>query len=252
MALGQPEVEPLDGSPSCEEQADALSVGPEPPASNVGVEGSDSEGSRIDDIYSNIKNMITLLYRILIAIRPARRQESSQEYSELDLHHWEPYDDRHVADKFPAVMNNSSQFLLKRLARANTERRKFFQYQKAHREKLARSCKNIEAHDFEAREFEAPEGTVLTKVSTLQDLRIPPTSVPDADEFVFETEDMEVNSDGGCTQTSYAPTSLFSKDTGLHNLSVPPPNADRAYCGEPFECPYCRYPITVANVRSWQ
>ena len=96
-----------------------------------------------------------------------------------------------------------------------------------------------------------PEGTVLTKVSNLQDL--PPTSMPDPSDDHTDLFDTETNSDGGCTQTSYAPTSVFGKDTRLPNLSVPPPpDAARAYCGEPFECPYCRYLIIVTNFRSWQ
>jgi len=230
-------IKPPNHGSSCRDPSDSDSVDSDLPRSNVDadVEGSDPEGSRID-IYSNISNMITLLYRILIAIRPARRQAHSQEYSELDLNHWKHYDFRHVEDKFPSAVSKHH-FLLVRLSRANTERRKFFQYQQVHREKLARAPEYSEDHP-------VPEGTVLTKLSSLQDL--PPTPVPGH-------MDAEVNSDGGCTQTSYAPTSVLGKDTGLPNLSVPhPPNAARAYCDEPFECPYCRYPIIVSNFRSWQ
>lgn len=56
----------------------------------------------------------------------------------------------------------------------------------------------------------------------------------------------DLASTSALTQTSYAP----SLEGGNAAVSVPPPPKGCEY-GEPFECPYCFFIITVKNRRSW-
>ncbi|KAF8465692.1 hypothetical protein BDZ91DRAFT_726704 [Kalaharituber pfeilii] len=218
-----------------------------PPSSPISSSGSYdppdlepiSEEARLQDICSNINAIITLLYRLLIAIRRPVVRDDSPKYSTIDVSHWEFYDRKHVQDKFP----KTHEFLFTRLGKANTQRRQFFQYQKDHREKLARERGEVHINDEPA----PPEGTVVTKVSTLVDLPGPALAAENPLGMM-----VEVGSDGGQTQTSYACMSAMGDGGGGRNLKAPPPpNSVRAYAGEPFECPYCLYPVAVQDFRSW-
>jgi len=205
------------------------------PGSAVG-----SEDSSLGDLCSKISSMITLLYRILMAVRPTSGDKSAK-YSGVDVSHWEFFDHKHVQDKFPSA----DRFILSRLGQASVQRRQFFEYQKCHRAKLAPERLNIARHV----DGEQEEGTIVTTMSTLVDLC--PTGGNAYGKSPQSPAAPEAGSDEGGTETSYGSTMGAIVAGGC--LRVPaPPNSVRAYEGVPFECPYCLYIVTTPNFQAWQ
>ena len=112
----------------------------------------------------------------------------SQRVSEIVVSEWELYALQHVQAKYPLATPS----LQARLANTNLQRRKFSRYQELHREKL-----NTADTD-QTGGFDRPEGTIITKISTLVDLN-PPLAL--ATEGILN---MEMESDGERTETAFA------------------------------------------------
>lgn len=199
------------------------------------------ENSTLEDLSSTVGSMITLLYRVLMAIRkPSQDSYNSSKYSGIDVSQWEFFDKRRFQDKFP-LFASTKEYLLSRLVQASLHRRRFFEYQKTHREKLARSGVGVVNQGDSV--GENSEGTIITNMSTLVDL-------PQAGNEL-QGAVTEVDSDEGRTATSYAST-MGARVVGDNLRVPPPPNSVRAYEGAPFECPYCSYVITAPDFPAWQ
>jgi len=204
---------------------------------------SDPGESILADLASSVGSMITLLYRVLMAIRkPPRDDYNPSKYSGIDVSHWEFFDKRHVQDKFPRFAS-TKEYLLSRLTQGSLQRRQFFEYQKTHREKLA-----DQGADVRDSVGGNNERTIVTKISTLVDLSQAGSELQGSQD---PQAGADADPDEGRTETSYAST-MGARVVGDSLRVPPPPNSVRAYEGSPFECPYCLYIITARDFRTWQ
>lgn len=216
----------------------------------------------------DIANIISCLYTLSVAIRQPVPQDRLRKYAEIDLSHYEYFDNQHVLEKFP----NAKPLLIQRLGNANTQRRQYLKYRSLHYEKIAKGLEGVEraipvdksivpALDdvVEAVPDHADPGeghhisswgttdhgaeTVITSTT----ISIVPKSA-----VVPALDTIEAESDEGQTATSFG-TIMETSDSEVKLLKVPdPPDADHVFAGNAFQCPYCFSLIIVKNSKAWQ
>ena len=242
-------------------------------------------GSPLSDFafkLDDISNIISCLYNLCVAMRQPVPQDRLQKYAAIDLSHYEFYDKQHVLEKFP----NGKPRLIERLGNANTQRRQYFKYRLLHHEKIAKGLKHVGPatagdtstplgldggattlpqsthadpvhHDADPGQgnyvssqnvTNEDAGTVITAAKTSTTISIIPKSAVVRTQPALDT--IEAESDGGQTATSFG-TIMEAGNVKL--LKVPdPPDADRVFSGNAFQCPYCYFLIIVKNSRAWQ
>jgi len=99
---------------------------------------SDSALSELVFMLDDIAHIISCLYTLSVAMRQPVPQDRHRKYAEIDLSHYEFFDNQHVLEKFP----NAKPLLIKRLRSANTQRRQYFKYRQLHHEKIARGLEH--------------------------------------------------------------------------------------------------------------
>jgi len=213
---------------------------------------------------SDITNIISCLYNLSVAIRQPIPRDRLLKYAEIDLTHYEFYDNQHVLEKFPLA----KPFLIKRLGNANTQRRQYFRYRLLHHEKIAKDVDRPSGiirsqklkndvpisraeGDQEVATKHLSQGkpktaTVVTAARTTTTVSIvlkstmPPSPL----------DNIEIESDGGQTATSFG---TMMETATVKELQVPdPPNLNNALSGNVFECPYCYYLVAVKNTKAWR
>lgn len=175
----------------------------------------------------HVKDLDDYLLSASDAIRspaPHARSLASSTAAGANLAHFEKYDVEHVRSKFPGVDG----WLAERLGKANTRRREYLEYRKAHRRRPAWG-------PAEGKETGSAPGT---EASSLPDT----CEGPDADASC--AGDSEADEDR-LSWTSYAATETGSGQTRL------PPRPLEADKG-PFECPFYFMIVTASDTRSWK
>jgi hypothetical protein len=155
--------------------------------------------------------------------RPARHDVFKA--GKIDVTMFEDLDRQHVAEKYRGADEN----LVNRLGTAISRRRAVLKYREKHHEKLSQGIERI---------LQDQPDTVSTKLSETIATSFDEVGKP----HVLE----DTASNSGISDTTYA-TSLLE---GCDTITVPRPPKESAG-GQPFECPYCFYIITVRNSRSW-
>ena len=222
---------------------------------------------KLDDI----ANIISCLYNLSVAMRQPVPQDRLQKYAAIDLSHYEFFDKQHALEKFP----NAKPHLIERLGNANTQRRQYFKYRLLHHEKIAKGLEYIgpatsghkstlpgldgailvpqsththhDADPIQGRSVtNEGAGTVVTAAKTSTTISIVSKSA--VVRSVLDT--IEVESEGGKTATSFG---TIIEGGNVKLLKVPdPPDADRLFAGNAFQCPYCYSLIIVKNSKAWQ
>lgn len=207
------EVTPWDELPEDEEEEDMS-----------GDEGEPK--TELEQTSMHVKDLVDYLLSASDAIRsPAPHARSlASSTAAADMAHYEKYDVEHVRSKFPGVDG----WLAERLGKANTRRREYLEYRKAHRRRPARGLAGEEETG----------GAPDTEASSLPDT----CEGPGADAFC--AGDSEADEDR-LSWTSYAAT-----ETGSGQMGLPPRplEADKG----PFECPFCFMIVTTSDTRSWK
>jgi len=239
---------------------------PDPSRSATSESSSGSALSELVFVLDDIAHIISCLYTLSVAMRQPVPQDRHRKYAEIDLSHYEYFDNQHVLEKFP----NATPLLIKRLGSANTQRRQYFKYRQLHHEKIARGLEHSgpaisvdEAtlprpddaipiahvdtvhHEADPVHVQENAGTVITAAKTSTTISIVPKNA------VLRTLDtIEAESDGGQTATSFGTVMETGK---VKLLKVPdPPDADVVFAGNAFQCPYCYCLIIVKNPRAWR
>ncbi|KAF8243859.1 hypothetical protein K440DRAFT_636735 [Wilcoxina mikolae CBS 423.85] len=225
-----------------------------------------STKSRLEECITDITHVITCLYKFSITIQNPAPRDRLEKCSSIPISNFKEFDIQHVSHKFP----DAPKYLIERLSKANTKRRQLLKYHEIHHEKIAGNhglhndetpresvSRATAGNDFDGdnRLQGATENTI-----TIQTQRLTPSEGPATirtrltqttvsvyvprgvnPENVLETDDQ--------SQTSYA----SSAGGGQANLQVPPPpEQDRAFDGEPFQCPFCFVIISVSGRQSWK
>jgi hypothetical protein len=136
------------------------------------------------------------------------------------------FDKSHIRDKFPLAENA----LCNRLGAANSHRREFFRYRQAHHDKINQ----------EASVDHQETATVISSLpSEMKDINT-------SSEITEQLFKLDINSDAGISQTSYA----TSKPDSIR-LRVPPLPVEYSD-GTPFECQFCRTIVSVTTRKAWK
>ena len=181
----------------------------------------DNDGSEVQQIFKGLVNTIDCLFQMSMVIRRPSNHDQFTRIKKADSAPFEPYDQRHVENKFP----RAEQDIRDRLGTAISRRRAALRYRERHRAKLGKGLNSALGNQSET------GSTVLSETV--------------ATEFERSQFD-EIASNSGFSEISYAQTLLESND----EISIPPAPKESAD-GKPFECPYCFFVITVRDTHSW-
>lgn len=187
-------------------------------------EPEDNYGSEVQQIFKGLVNTIDCLFQISMVIRRPTKHDQFMGIKKADSAPFEPYDQQHVANKFPRAEPD----IKHRLGTAISRRRAGLRYRERHRAKLSKGLNSTLGNQSETGSTVLSE-TVATEFEESQRIRFDETA-----------------SNSGVSQTSYAQTLLESND----RISIPPPPKG-ATDGKSFECPYCFFVITIRDNRSW-
>ena len=184
---------------------------------------NESSASELEEIYSGTQKLLECLYQLSMRVRRPAPRDKLLGRRKDDSKDFEDFDRRHVRDKFPQAPDS----IVDRLAIAILKRRSNLSYFERHRRKLGKGI----APPPESQVDDSGTTYSSTMATTLQDYQ----------QIVIETASISLAS-----ETSYAP-SLFSGDS---RITIPPAPLESAN-GQPFECPYCFFIISISNPRDW-
>ncbi|PLN76050.1 hypothetical protein BDW42DRAFT_199140 [Aspergillus taichungensis] len=166
--------------------------------------------------YRSLYQTINCLFQLSVAIRQPAHHDRLVRIKRSDIAPYEPWDRKHVMDKFPGIQPA----IADRLGSAISQRRALLHYNERHHMKLASGLDDV----LEGKESTLFSETIATEFQTLGDV--------------------ELASSGSVT--SYAP----STSQGGGGLAIPPlPEASEA--GQPYECPYCFHMIEIFTPKLW-
>nr|POF20018.1 hypothetical protein CFP56_52267 [Quercus suber] len=178
----------------------------------------------LDREIDEVHEIVNCLMRFSIALRNPARHDQVREGSSTKW--FEPYGMQHVKAKFP----QAPEYLVRRLGKAISRHRQYFNYRREHHEKLTEGLDPLQ-------EVEERPSTIATS------LRLPVAKGPLPNVSTLDIDDAE----SVATATSYAGT-----ESGGESHLRPPPWPEAGQQGLPFECPIC-YGFVEANTeRSWQ
>lgn len=214
--------------------------------------------------YLEVTHIIACLYRFSIVLHNPTPRDRIEKSASIDLSHFEIFDIEHASHKFAGA----PEYLITRLGKANTTRRRLLKYYTMHHERIARYIDDVQAPVLDQRPIsqsvmggeneeevaavvESPQDFVsgsreaaATVTSTLNTQ----TTVSTFVENPF-SKIPKASSEDGQSQTSYA-TSVGDAGGYFHVPS--PPNIPGVLDGCPFECPYCFVIVVVNSGRSWK
>ena len=207
------------------------------------------QGESISSIVlENIRLIIDRLYKLAFQIRnPATRMglSKARDYREIDqetgvdiMDCYAFFDLRHLVEKAARYGDKSREecennFLIQRLARANTDRRRQFAYWRRHKLKLDKAEKAVARNSGNkanaqvrvtptlSNSYQGPEKNTVSHPSTATRLDVRNVNLNDTS--------------SACTSSSHG--TLFKEDDE-DNIKIPP--LPEKYClDDAFECPYC-------------
>ncbi|KAI0861776.1 hypothetical protein F4860DRAFT_513568 [Xylaria cubensis] len=189
------------------------------------VDDDDSTQSSLDKALDDIGHVVDCMLRLSVAIRnPAPHDQYMSRAGLQTLAYYEPYDIRHVQEKFSRIENK----LAARLGAAITARRHFFQYREDHHARLSNGIGDDDSL--------TESGDQTTHASSIPE-RLKDTL--DEDPLIG----LDVQS--VVSATSYAPSSY-----NVDELRVPP--IPKEYLTGPFLCPFCYLIIEINSRYDWK
>ena len=205
--------------------------------------------TRLSVLCLDIGEAVDCLLRLSVAIANPAPHERFRKLGEgPDISYREPHDIAYVTDKIPKMDPKLAEVL----GRAITRRRQFFQYRKAHHDKLAQGLEEPMVNEM-ADDENRTQIVSKTIASSLPEQWKGQTDV-DLQNVVI---DEDARSDTVMTQTSYATSAGFPLDASDERILEPPPplrvpplptDAERGY----FSCPFCYRMISVTTRAGWK
>jgi hypothetical protein len=183
---------------------------------------SDTE---LKQLSASIKNTVTCLFRLSMAIRDPAPNTQSRSFITVDKSYFEHHDIQHVESKFP----QAEKFLTARLGRAISGRRQYLSYREEHHQKLVKNVERI-GHE-EPRTEHTTNSTEASPMPVLDQSKVNTVMY---DSFDFDT----------LSQTSYA--------TSINATIRAPPLPKEAKEKEHFECPLCYMIVSIHTTTGWK
>jgi hypothetical protein len=188
--------------------------------------GSDFQSdTELKQLSASIKNTVTCLFRLSMAIRDPAPNTQSRSFITVDKSYFQNHDIQHVESKFPQAAG----FLTERLGRAISGRRQYLSYREEHHQKLVKNVQKI-GHE-EPRTEHTTNSTEASPMPVLDQAKV--NTVMD-DSFDFDT----------LSQTSYA--------TSVNATIRAPPLPKEAKTKEHFECPLCYMIVSIHTTAGWK
>jgi len=191
-------------------------------------DSSSSNDTELTLLLGSIKNTITCLFRLSIAIRDPAPESQFRSMITVDKSHFHSHDILHVEEKF----RSAPKYLTDRLGVAISGRRSYLSYREKHSQKLS---KNVEVIGIEEPRTEhttnSTEATPLPVTSAVPQKTVGPDVIDDG-------EDIQ-------SQTSYAKT---DKHTSLRVPRLPKAAETQEY----FECPLCFMIVSIHSHSVWK
>ena len=210
--------------------------------------------TEIEELLLATNDAITSLFKLSIAVRNPTPLDRYAKSAAVGLYD-DKYDIGHVWEKFPHARR--APWLVDRLGKAITRRRRHLQYRELHREKLAKEPRAAAGGDYGHNETKqqtavdalerGPHSLIQSQIASTKSSNT--LSQTEASTYVPENIDrLDKLFDTGQSETSFAPSINEDKAVYLHVPAAPKESAD----GMPFECPYCYTIQVVSDSRSWK
>ena len=197
--------------------------------------------TELNQLFQAIKETLGSLFKLFYLIQnPSPRNRYTQAASTTSYS--EPFDVNHVGYQYPHV--RSTDWLLRRLGKANARRRQFFRLREAQHESLTQLYNPLTGTVDEEVAVLQPESASVT-ASTLASRALTSSSQVATD----YTSSYNSNDDETRSETSSYGTSVNSAED--HSPRVPPPPKE-SMNRRPFQCQYCYDTIIVKDARSWR
>jgi len=232
------------------------------------VEEGGTNSSELENILSDIEDIVSSLYQLSIAIRNPAARDRLQKIAAIKISDSElERDIQLISHKFP----NAPRFLIERLGKASTRRRQLMKYYRNHHDTIPRNAehplprtKDMEIHN---------QGIAIAPPSnsgkrSFTDMNTESSMVndPDTASTVLKSQatvpviprilnipnisTIGVSSDEGDSETSDA-----TSKNEQSRLDIPPlPSFNVAYDGQQhaIQCPYCFTLVTICDRRAWK
>ena len=202
-------------------------------------------------VLENIRLIIDRLYKLAFQIRnPATRMglSKARDYREIDqetgvdvMDCYAFFDLRHLVEKAAQSGNKSqeeceSNYLIQRLARANTDRRRQFAHWRRHKLKLNKANAQVRVPPTLSSSHQGSEKNVISLPTTA-------TELDESNVSLIDTSSVY-------TSSSYG---ILFKEDDENTIKIPP--LPQKYCsGDAFECPYCYILCSkrVSETMAWE
>lgn len=172
-------------------------------------------------------DVIDCLLRLSVTIRNPAPYDQFKSRVDLRTSQYEPYDIKHVLEKFPKVDRRVSI----RLGRALTQRRQYFKYREEHHRRLQ---EGLELGEPMNPKSEDGRTTVASPI---------PQHLADSTELNLTFLDLAPSE---TSETSYA----RSTNMDVSEIRVPP--LPKEHVDGPFQCPFCFTIISVDTRHDWK
>ncbi|KAL8670044.1 MAG: hypothetical protein Q9168_005390 [Polycauliona sp. 1 TL-2023] len=208
----------------------------------------DCARTELQQLHHSVDTFVSNLYKVSILIRQSQiPHDRTTKAARIDTSFYHRYDHGHVQEKY----RGANAALVKRLANANTRRRKYFKYREQHRQRLSRrdatkqpapvglpiQQSRVEPDQEVLQREQQSAPSVVQTASVVQ----PSTMVQSTKASTFHAPDvsavdLDLNDQQSVTETWTTSGSVSStKQEKLALPSIP----GSALGGREFECPYC-------------
>ena len=208
---------------------------------------SDSRGE-LQKIVIAVKQIVALLYELAIVIRNATPLDRVSKAANENVSHFQEWDLRHTQEKFPQLKEDN--FLVKRLANANTRRRQIFKYLEKHQSKLSHEVPQV-PNDGSQQEIHSHKDSEAA-ASTKSEHSIIATTVNTQTTIATFIEHKEVQTEGLENDRLSETSSAVSENAAAESTIPIPAPPKGALENESFQCPYCYDMLKTSSLLSWE
>ncbi|KAK0124614.1 hypothetical protein ONS95_009563 [Cadophora gregata] len=210
-----------------------------------------SETSELDELFAAIKDANRNLIKVSLVIRTSPIRD---DYSKaVSRYHLDPYwDISYVREKCVSMRsqclkssnNCSGEWLIERLGTANSRRRQYLMYQRAHNDKFS-------GFEDETSEEPSPRDESETFTSSFTSAKRATPIMVAAQAF----NEKDHYGDQGSSEIQISEVATMGGQANELKMPAPPNEAFKGIpfeYGHPFRCPYCYTESVVRNKRAWK
>jgi hypothetical protein len=215
-------------------------------------------GSKLEECVTDITHVITCLYKFSITIQNPAPRDRLEKSSSIPISHFEKFDIQHVFHKFP----DAQEYLVERLGKANTKRRQLLMYHELHHHKISGHYEEqigdpLVDSDLGGLAGRNTDDVRVPRVGNTMSLNENSTPVQVAATIITRQTQTTVSTyiPRDCSEADIHSQTSFASSIGSQRQTLwvpPPPKPEKAFAGEPFQCPYCYVIVSVPGPQAWK